>query len=119
MCVIITKHIQMQIINERPVVIYNSEKQEVIGIFKTPLLAGRYLFPANETNHFKSQNILKAANRSGKISNSKFQFDVAVRYAKDNHIELLQDNFFVILPGYSQPEKSQMKGFIKPTKIQY
>jgi hypothetical protein len=94
--------------HDREVAIYNADRQELIGIFRTPSLVARYIF--NEFAKGKVNRVTNALSRKTKIMDTKFDFYIACRYASAEQLQLL-DGDYTILNGYDQPLKSSMKGF--------
>jgi hypothetical protein len=100
---------KLYIVDDRPIVLYNADKKEVIGIFESQSLAGRYLYPV-EKNH-KGGLIKSALSRKSKIFKSVFDFPVAIRYANEIQTELLNGEEYLIINDYPIPHSTKMKGF--------
>ena len=100
----------MIIPHDKAIVLYNAHNQQKIGVFKAPALAARYLFDGNYKYNLSS-TVARAAMRNGCILKTRFEFKVAVRYAKGEDETLVFSENFVILNNYPAPTKSEMKGF--------
>lgn len=96
--------------NDSPVTIYNCTKQEIIGIFRTQSLAGRYLY-STKGSSLRGSNISVALLRKQRLLNTRFDFPVAVRRCNQTQNELLNGGMFLILNNYPQPKHNEMKGF--------
>jgi hypothetical protein len=95
--------------NFKPVVIYNCNKQEIIAVFAAASLAVKYLF----TDGLKKRDstIRNALARKSKIQQTIFNFPVAIRFANEYQITLLEGDLYKIFNNYQQPNKARMKGF--------
>jgi len=95
-------------IGYRPVALYNTEKKELIAIFKYKIHVARYIFKKYDC--YKAQRIESTMRCLGCISKGTiFDFKVTLRYANDKQIEMLGDNNYIILQGYPSPIKTRMK----------
>lgn len=94
---------------EIQVTLYNSVNQQIIGIFKNPTIAGRYLYPHKL---HRRCNIFQALKNKGKILKSRFDFSVAVRYASDIHLEMLGDEKYKIINDYPPMSEKQAQGYV-------
>ncbi len=94
--------------NNRPVALYNTEKQELFAVFSTQTLAGKYIFPCEINN--KAEIICASMKRKLKIGRTIFSFKVAARHASKEQIELMAGNKFYIKDGYEIPKSNLMKG---------
>jgi hypothetical protein len=84
--------------------LYNTEKKELIGIFKTNSLVGKYLFPLKGTTKSNSR-ISTTLKQNSRINNTIFPFPVAIRFCED---DLISEDY-VISPGYPQPNFRNFK----------
>ena len=96
--------------DQKPVALYNCDKQELVGVFMTTQLAGKYLFPIGKTSQRVNRVAENLRTKRRIIKETIFDFPVAVRYANDLQVEMMQDKVFFIAPGYPRPTVS-MKGF--------
>jgi hypothetical protein len=101
---------KLYIRNDTPIVAYNADKQELIGIFFDGSFVRRYFYQ-NDPNLKSSKNISSFVMRKGKLKDTLFDFFVALRYANNEQIEMLGDKDYVILNGYPIPSSSTMKCF--------
>ncbi len=99
------------ITQDKPLVLYNAEKQEIVGYFSTPSLAGRYIFGNSKQCNRRCQLVYYSANNRGKILKSELPFKCAVRYANKEQAEILGGNDYLIVNGYKKPSDTYMKGF--------
>lgn len=94
---------------EKPVVIYNADKKEMIGVFASIARAVKYLyFNVDAKKYAKLYYALKNAKKTKCLL---FDFKIAARYAYGEKLELLNGNYFHISEGYPIPHVTQMKGF--------
>jgi hypothetical protein len=97
--------------DNQPIVIYNTEKKEVIGVFSIPIKAIKYLFEDAVITE-KNKSIFNYALKSKiKINETRFSFPVAARYANSVQAEMLGDKDFFILDGYPSPRLTKINGF--------
>lgn len=96
--------------NDIPIVAYNANKQELIGIFFDGSYVRRYFYQ-HDPNLRINKNISSFVMRNGKLKDTSFDFYVALRYANKEQIEILGDKDYVILNDYPIPISSTMKGF--------
>lgn len=94
---------------DQSVVLYNAEKQEIVGIFKTQGLTARYIFPLIGST--RTRRICDTLKLKTRICNSDLGFKVALRFAKNEQLEILGDKDYVILNGYKEPNKIFMAGY--------
>lgn len=94
--------------------LYNTEKKELIGVFRNLALVSRYLFP-NE-GKYKYQRVYQSYSVKCKIHKGTiFNFPVTLRIANEKHLDILGDKDVYICPGY--PDMSNAKIFgMKPHK---
>lgn len=93
----------------RPIALYNTIKKELVGVFATLQLAGKYCLPVS-TNDISSK-ILDAVRRKRRIDKTKFDFSIAVRYANEGQLKKLGDDEFYINGSYPIPTIYQVRGF--------
>jgi hypothetical protein len=96
--------------NDTPIVAYNADKQELIGIFFNGSYVRRYFYQ-NNPNLKASKNISSFVMRKGKLKDTSFDFKVALRYANKEQIEMLGSKDYVIFNDYPILAPSTMKGF--------
>ena len=60
--------------------LYNADKKEPIGIFKTTTMASMYLYLVKQ----KSRYLIRALKSKSTLRNTRFDFPVAVRLSKEN-----------------------------------
>jgi hypothetical protein len=105
--------------NEKPVTAYNTEKQEIIGVFTSCTAASKYLY-GEYWDNYKNGMVAFAARNKSRLTKTVFSFKVAIRDAKPEHIELIPlDSACYISPQYHQLlNPRQHAGFNKlpPTK---
>ncbi len=87
--------------NVRAIALYNTEKQELMGIFSRISYAVKYLFKASSDTD--QRRVYRALLSKAKIEGTEFEFPVAVRYASKIHIELLDGKEFKIMGNYPIP----------------
>lgn len=87
--------------------VYNADKQELVGIFRTPSLVARYIY--KDYSAHRAGNINGALSNKSRIKNSDMGFVVAVRRGLD--FKLPDEKDFLIFNGYPEPVLSKMKGF--------
>jgi arylamine N-acetyltransferase len=95
--------------NEIPIVLYNADKQEMIGIFLTSATAMRYIYEMNKCGN--TSNICSALKYKTKIRNSRFDFPIAVRYANDEHKITLDNKNYKIMYDYPLPRDTKINGY--------
>lgn len=91
--------------NDRPIALYNCEKKELIGLFKSQVLVSMYLY--KERRH----NIYASLKNKWKMKNTVFDFPVAARWCNNQQVNLLGSENYKILNGYYEPHYYQMKQF--------
>jgi hypothetical protein len=96
--------------NDIPIVAYNADKQELIGIFFNGSYVRRYFYQ-NNPNLKASKNISSFVMRKVKLKDTSFDFKVALRYANKEQIEMLASKDYVIFNDYPILAPSTMKGF--------
>lgn len=94
------------------VAIYNTRDKELIGVFRNMGIAGRYIF--SEKSIYNNSRIWNAYLKNVKLHvNTNFDFPIAVRLAKDIHLQLLSNNPVYISDKYPQMTKQKIKGMAK------
>jgi hypothetical protein len=97
-------------IGYRPIALYNTEKKELIAIFKYKILAARYIFEKYDC--YKAQRVEESIKNLGCINKGTiFDFKVTFRYANSKQIEMLGDSDYFITDGYPKAIKTRMDGF--------
>lgn len=101
----------MTIIDDnRPVVLYNCDKKEVIGVFETKVMVSRYLYPL-ETHNKCHSRVFVALRRKTPMKKTIYPFPVAIRYASIDQSELMNGQPYKVIAGYIKPLEAKMKGF--------
>jgi hypothetical protein len=80
--------------------IYNADKKELMAIFANTSLAASYVF-----GNYDSGGRVRLQRRlldSYRITDSKFEHPVAVRYSNTKHVELLGEKHGIIFEGYPE-----------------
>jgi hypothetical protein len=96
--------------NSRPVALYDTEQKKLIGVFKSIVIASKYLFENFQEKH--ANRVSNALCTKGKIiEGTIFKFPVAVRLANHAQILLLRNNACFINQEY--PQRMNDKGQIK------
>lgn len=93
------------------VVLYNTQKKEMMGIFRTLAIASRYVF--SELSTWNNSRIWNAyAYRTKLHIKTNFDFPIAVRMANEKQLEKLGKNDVVIFEGYPKMKNHRVKGVI-------
>jgi hypothetical protein len=96
----------------RPIALYNTEKKELVAVFRYKILAARYLFEKYDC--YKAQRVEDSIKKLGCIiKGTIFDFKVTFRYANSKQIEMLGDADYIITDGYPEAIKTRMDGFKK------
>lgn len=95
--------------DSRPVSIYNIQKKELIAVFASPTIAIRYLYDTPSVSNKRS--VYQYISRKVKMKSTRFDFDVAIRYANEQQIKMLNGEDYKIMEGYFVPHHTKMKGF--------
>lgn len=96
--------------NTRTVALYDTEQKKLIGVFKSIVIASKYLFDNFQDKHIS--RVSNALNTKGKIvEGTIFNFPVAVRLANHAQILLLRNNACFINQEY--PQRMDEKGRLK------
>jgi len=103
-----------KIADDRPIAVYNCDKKELIGIFRTVTLTGRYLFP-HYFGH-KVRTIYYCILHKSNPRDTIFNFRVAVRRISREQEKLIGDADYIIVGNYPQPKQIQMNGFTSVRK---
>ena len=96
--------------NSRAVSLYDTEKKQLIGVFKSIEISAKYLFTTY--NDKKSARLSHSLSRKHKLlEGTIFDFPVAIRVANQTQIELLSNKGCYIVEEYPQRmnEKGQLK----------
>lgn len=94
--------------NERSIAVYNPEKQELIGVFKTPTMAAKYLMSGDI--RYGCQRVRSALHSKGKTKATRINLKVAIRYANESQLLLLTDNDWWIHKDYPSVHQQRMEG---------
>lgn len=76
--------------NPRAIAVYNPEKKELVGIFRSGSIAARYLKPLKERGKTATR-ILHCADNRYRMHDTIIG-DVAIRYANAQQVEFLKNN---------------------------
>jgi hypothetical protein len=96
---------------EASIALYNTNKKELIGVFRTFAVASRYVF--SEASNWNSNRIWNAYHLRGKLhKNTIFDFPVAVRIANEKCLELLGNKDIYINDGYPKMSIRKKEGVI-------
>lgn len=101
----------IKIENNQPVAVYNADKQQLIGIFKSKTLISKYLNPnyPEKSGRFILDGLKrKIAKPAQEDMNLKCK--LAFRYASDQQVAMLGTGDFYIAEGYPQLKKGT--GFV-------
>lgn len=94
----------------RPIALYNTEKKELVAVFRYKILAARYIFEKYDC--YKAQRVEDSIKKLGCINKGTiFDFKVTFRYANNKQIEMLGDADYIITDGYPGAIKTRMDGF--------
>lgn len=104
----ITKNIPKDV---RPIAAYNCDKQELIGVFESIPSARRYLYKHDVNLKLKKSLVNKIQFKS-KLKDTFLGFPVAIRYANEAQITILNGKEYIILNGYPIPAAYSMKCFV-------
>ena len=89
--------------------LYNTDKKELVAIFRDMGIAGRYIFSHKST--YNSSRIWNAYIKNTKLhKNTNFDFPIAVRMAKGQALELLGENEFWISKAYPRMSDQKIRG---------
>lgn len=94
---------------DKPITVYNADKQEVVGIFTTLTLVCKYFRPDQPQKAYS--NFFDALKRKNHIRKSRFDFKLALRHATQQQIIELGERPVVILNGYPEIEFNKLKGY--------
>jgi hypothetical protein len=100
---------RIEMIDDKPISIYNVNKKELVGIFSNMSVLKKYLKPGSSGNSYSSLH--QALRLKGCLRKSRFDFKVAIRFATQEHISELGDCHAVIRSGYPECDSILAKGF--------
>lgn len=92
------------------ILLYNSDKKELIGVFSTPSLASRYLYPFGKTAQRIGNSVLQALKQNSGIRNTDLGCRIVVRRNSDKD-NLLNDEGYFVTDGY--------RGFIGKSNLSF
>ena len=96
---------------EASIALYNTQKKELIGVFRTFAVAARYVF--SEASTWNSSRMWNAYSLKTKLhKHTIFNFPVAVRTANEKCMELLGGKDVYITDGYPRMSTRKMEGVI-------
>lgn len=91
------------------IALYNTDKKELIGVFKSLALASRYVF--NEVSTWNNSRIWNAhAYKTRLYKNTKFKFPIAVRLANEKQALMLGNKQVIILNNYPAMPSYRIQG---------
>ena len=94
---------------ERPILAYKDGK--LAAIFSTSVLTAKYFFPTDSIKN-GSNKIRNAAKKKGKVIVYQFNIKPAIRWGKDEHIEMLQGEPYLLIDTTLPPvPNNALKGF--------
>ena len=84
---------------ENPVSLYNADEQKIIGIFKSRVIAGKFMFGPGKDKQTFGQRIYAAVNKRGSIKaiNNRLGCRVAPRNPSPEQSDLLGDKEYLVL----------------------
>lgn len=94
---------------ECPLAAYNTVKKELMGIFRNPIMAGRYLFTESTEG---GRRVSYSFRTKYKMNTTIFEHPVAIRRANEKQLIVLNDLDYVIMPGYPEANAHKMAGFV-------
>lgn len=89
-----------------PCCIYNVEKAELIGIFRTVTEASKYIYGRPKENELS--NVIKKKSKIRKTSNV-LNLVLTARHANSTHIEKLGNAVWFVSPGYPEPRSLRFR----------
>jgi hypothetical protein len=96
--------------NEKPIALYNADKQELIGVFDRPFRAAYFLF-GSTVKITKGGHVVDAIHKKYRIGVSVFDFPVSARYANEDQVTLLGGKEYFITDSYIDTIKGKKFGF--------
>jgi hypothetical protein len=93
----------------RPVSIYNADKKELMAIFSLQSIAGKYIYEDCVTD--KRGKIHNHLMHKSRITKSRFNFNIAVRYSTEEQIKILGVEDHKIFGEYPKMHITKIKGF--------
>jgi hypothetical protein len=88
--------------------LYNTEKQELIGVFSSISLVERYIY--DQYSSVKN-NVYTALMKKTRIRTNKLGIVLCVRVATERQVELLEGEDYYVFPQYPQTVTTRMKGY--------
>jgi len=88
-----------------PCAVYNVEKAELVGIFKTITLASKYVYGTPKENSMSA--VIRKKSKIRKYNN-KLNLVITARYANQKQIDELGDKNWIIKPGYPMFQQIQV-----------
>jgi len=88
--------------------IFNADKKELMAIFASTSMAASYIY-----GQFEGQSRDRVRKRLGdqfKITDSRFDFPLAVRHTSAKHKQILGENHGVIFEGYPEVKLMNIGG---------
>jgi len=85
------------------VAIYNADKKELVGVFKTMKICSKYIFEGVERNYHQAK-LHDHVREKFYIQNTRFDFTVAIRVANAKQLERLKDDPLFIERNYPKPK---------------
>lgn len=96
--------------------LYNTDKKELVAVFRDMGIAGRYIFSHKSTwNNSRLWNAFLNNTRIKK--NTNFDFPVVIRMAKGKSLELIGDNEVYISDNYPKMSDQRIRGMRSCTSI--
>src|SRR5438045_3920139 len=99
-----------QIIDDLPIALYNSDKKELVGVFATKSLVGKYIYPLMDGEK-RAGYIKYYAKSKTKIRNASLGFNAVLRTASSSQIQELAGCEYKIYNGYIERHTAAMAGF--------
>lgn len=88
---------------DSPIALYNTEKKELIGVFKEFTVLAKYLFPHYKDYDSIRRKIANSLTNQKRFKCSIFEFEVTCRYAKKQYTDELGEHDFFVIEGYPTP----------------
>lgn len=80
--------------------IYNADKKELVAIFASTSMAASYIFGQFDAS--ARERLQKRLIDKFKMTNTRFEFPVAVRHASTKQVKMVGENDGVIFEGYPE-----------------
>lgn len=81
---------------DKPLLVYNADEQRLVGVFGNSDIVRKFIFGLNSA-YKQSERIRKACLNKNRLPSGNLGFNVAVRYAKDEHIIKMDKKKYLIL----------------------